>query len=268
MTQHPDVPQHITAKALAERVRSASAKFNLVFLLDYDGTLTPIVDRPGDAHLADDTRQVLCDLSARYPVAIISGRERPDVEDRVALKELYYAGSHGLDIAGPADHPIEFVEGDDFIPEVKQAIAFLEQRLTALSGVLVEGKTFSVAIHTRLAADDDVPTVEEVVAETLAKHPRLRTKAGKRVIELIPDIDWNKGRAAEWLIQGLQPAHDPIFPVFLGDDQTDEDAFAVLPENGLGVLVARQPRPSNATVRLTDPSDVVDFLEKMTAVQT
>ncbi len=263
--QQTDVPQHITAEALAARVRTASDGFNLVLLLDYDGTLTPIVDRPEDAHLADDTRQVLCDLSARYPVAIISGRERPDVEDRVALKALYYAGSHGLDIAGPADHPIEFVEGADFIPEVKQAIAFLEKRLTALSGVLVEGKTFSVAIHTRLAADDDVPTVEDVVTETLAKHPRLRAKMGKRVIELIPDIDWNKGRAAKWLIRGLQPAHDPIFPVFLGDDKTDEDAFAALPENGLGILVAGEPRPSKASVRLTGPGDVVAFLKLIAA---
>lgn len=268
MTLQPDIPQHITAGKLAQRVRTAAADFNLVFLLDYDGTLTPIVDRPEDAHLAEDTRQVLSDLSIRYPVAIISGRERHDVEDRVALNALYYAGSHGLDIAGPADHPIEFVEGANFIPEVKQAIAFLEERLTPLSGVLVEGKTFSVAIHTRLAADNDVPTVEDVVAETLAKHPRLRAKAGKRVIELIPDIDWNKGRAAEWLIKGLQPAHDPIFPVFLGDDQTDEDAFAILPDNGLGILVARDPRPSKASVRLTGPGDVVDFLKKMAAARS
>ncbi len=265
MNHQRDIPQPITPKALAERVRTAAADSNLVFLLDYDGTLTPIVDRPGDANLAEDTRQVLRDLSARHPVAIISGRDRPDVQNRVDLDTLYYAGSHGFDIAGPDDHAMDHIEGADFIPEVRQTIAFLEKRLAALSGVFVERKTYSVAIHTRLAADGDIPAVEQAIAETLAQHPRLRTKTGKRVIELIPDIDWHKGRAATWLIEGLQPAHGPIFPVFLGDDQTDEDVFAALPEHGLGILVARAPRPSKASFRLTSPGDVVDFLKRMAA---
>lgn len=265
MNHQLDVPQPITAEALAERVRTAAAGLNLVFLLDYDGTLTPIVDRPDDANLSDDTRQVLRDLSARHPVAIISGRERHDVQNRIGLDTLYYAGSHGFDIAGPDNNSVTHVEGADFIPEVRRAIAFLENRLTALSGVLVEKKTFSVAIHTRLAADSDIPTVEKVIADALAKHPRLRTKKGKRVVELIPDIDWHKGRAAAWLIEKLQPAHGPLFPVFLGDDQTDEDVFAALPDNGLGILVAREPRPSKASVRLAGTDDVVDFLKLIAA---
>ena len=91
MSQKEDVPQHITAKALADRVRSASRGFELVFLLDYDGTLTPIVDRPDDAHLAAETRQFLRDLSAQHPVAIISGRDRHDVQKRVDVDSVYYA---------------------------------------------------------------------------------------------------------------------------------------------------------------------------------
>lgn len=261
MTQHPDMPQHISAEALAERVRTAAATHNLAVLLDYDGTLTPIVESPDDAVLSAETRQVLGDLSARYPVAIISGRERPDVQKRVDLDALYYAGSHGLDIAGPADDPLEFIQGADFIPVVGQAVAALQSGLAAIPGVLVESKTYSVAVHTRQAADADIPAVEAVIADVLAKTPRLRTKKGKRVVELVPDIDWHKGRAATWLIEKLQPRHGPLFPVFFGDDETDEDVFAALPDNGIGALVAREPRTSKASVRLTATADVVAFLK-------
>lgn len=261
MTHEQDVPQHITASALAARVRAAAAGYELVYLLDFDGTLTPIVDRPDDARLSAATRQVLRDLSARYPVAVISGRDRPDVEARVGLDTLYYAGSHGFDISGPADRSISHIEGADFVPEIRQATSSLEGKLAALPGVLVEGKTYSVAVHTRLASDADVVSVKEILAETMGEHPRLRTKKGKCVIELIPDIDWNKGRAATWLIEKLQSEHGPILPVFLGDDQTDEDVFAALPDNGIGILVARAPRPSKASVRLTDTAEVVDFLQ-------
>lgn len=263
MNHQLDIPQHITVEALTDRVSAAAAGFNLVFLLDYDGTLTPIVQTPDDAHLAEDTRRVLQTLSARYPVAVISGRERPDIEERVGLDMLYYAGSHGFDISGPGDNPLRHVEGTAFIPEVREVIDALEARLSTVPGVLVEGKNYSVAIHTRLADEADVPTVEKAIAETLAEHPRLRTKRGKCVVELIPDIDWHKGRAATWLIEKLQPTHGPVFPVFLGDDQTDEDVFAALPENGLGILVARKPRPSKASVRLAGPPDVVEFLKNM-----
>lgn len=265
MNLQVDMPQHISAPALAKRVRAAADSLNLILLLDYDGTLTPIVECPDDADLSSETRQVLRDLCDRHPVAIISGRERPDVQKRVALDALYYAGSHGLDIAGPADDPIEFIQGTDFIPTVQQAIASLETKLAAVAGVLVESKTYSVAVHTRQAADADIPTVEKAIAETLGKHPRLQTKRGKRVVELVPDIDWHKGRAATWLIERLQAAHGLLFPVFLGDDQTDEDVFAALPDNGLGILVAREPRPSKASVRLSDTGDVVDFLKIIAA---
>ena len=267
MSQKEDVPQHITAKALADRVRSASRGFELVFLLDYDGTLTPIVDRPDDAHLAAETRQVLRDLSAQHPVAIISGRDRHDVQKRVDVDSVYYAGNHGFDISGPANNSINHIEGADFIPEIRQTIASLEGNLAELPGVLVEGKTYSVAVHTRLVADTDIPAVEKMIAEILEKHPRLLAKRGKCVVELIPDIDWNKGYAAMWLIERLQPANGTVFPVFLGDDQTDEDVFAALPDNGLGIMVAQNPRPSKASLRLGTTGDVVGFLKMIAAQQ-
>ncbi len=251
--------------ALAERVRSAAAGFNIALLLDYDGTLTPIVDTPDDANLSAETRRTLSDLSARYPVAIISGRARPDVQKRVALDALYYAGSHGLDIAGPAGDRFEFIQGADFIPAVRQAVATLESDLASVPGVLVESKTYTVAVHTRRAADTDIPKVEAVIAKILAEQPRLRTKCGKRVVELVPDLDWHKGRAATWLIEKLEAAHGSLFPVFLGDDQTDEDVFAALPDNGIGILVAGEPRSSKATVRLNATADVVEFLKLMAA---
>src|SRR5690606_15157717 len=74
----------------------------LAVFLDYDGTLTPIVPHPADAFLTPEMRRMIAALAERFPVAVISGRDRPDVAARVGLGTLYYAGSHGLDIAGPS----------------------------------------------------------------------------------------------------------------------------------------------------------------------
>lgn len=227
--------------------------------LDYDGTLSPIVARPELATLSAETREVVRRLAKRYPVAILSGRGREDVASRVGLEHIAYAGSHGYDIAGPGFRH-EVGEG---IPErIESAAESLRRELAGLEGVLVEPKRFAISIHFRLAREEDLPRIEQVVDRVEAAHPGLRKGHGKKLFELRPDLDWDKGKALLWLLDAMGLDREltvPLIPLYIGDDVTDEDAFRVL-QDGIGILVSEEPRPTAASYLLRDPDEVRQFL--------
>ncbi|MBD3272422.1 MAG: trehalose-phosphatase, partial [Elusimicrobia bacterium] len=148
--------------------RSSSAALlngrQLIFFLDYDGTLTPIVDRPEDAVMADDMRAVVRHLSQKCMVAVVSGRQREDVEQLVHINGLYYAGSHGFDIRGQ-DFAMIQPKAQEVIPVVTRIIEELKHKLSSINGVLIEEKKFSVAVHYRLADKKHLPEITAVVNE-------------------------------------------------------------------------------------------------------
>ncbi len=231
--------------------------------LDYDGTLTPIVSQPEDALLSDDMRRVLRELAGLCVVAIISGRDRADVEPLVALDGLVFAGSHGFDIRGPEGLRLEHEGGRACLPALEQAESELRPALEAIGGARVERKRFAIANHYRNVAESDVPRVERVVREVAAGQPTLRISHGKKVLELRPDIDWDKGRAVLWLLEALGLDGSDTLPFYLGDDVTDEDAFLALADLGIGVLVGRPSYLTHATYSLRDTEEVRQFLERM-----
>ena len=148
--------------------------------LDYDGTLTPIVDRPELAVLSENMRAVVQDLAERCPVAIVSGRDRADVERLVALDGLVYAGSHGFDIAGPGGLRKEHERAAAFLPALDRAEERLRREVAGIDGALVERKKFAIAVHYRLVADDQVARVESAVAAIAAEITDLRRTAPRR----------------------------------------------------------------------------------------
>src|SRR3954469_1429463 len=170
--------------------------------LDYDGTLSPIAPRPELAALPAAMREVLERLARRAPVVIVSGRGREDVAALVGLPGLAYAGSHGFDIAGPPPAPgapplrLEVgLEVGDGVPErIGIAAERLRRELADVPGVLVEPKGFAVSIHFRLADPGDVPRIEQAVDHVVAAISRLRKGHGKKLFEVRPDLDWDKGR--------------------------------------------------------------------------
>jgi len=242
-----------TPRAVLDEARGRA----LALFLDYDGTLTPIVERPEDAALAPETREVLRALAARHPVAIVSGRDLADVRARVGLAPLTYAGSHGFDIAGPSgDHVYEAARAS--APRLAAAAGEIERATAALPGVQVERKRFAIAVHFRRGRPADVPAVEAAVDRALARHAGLRKTGGKMIFELRPDVDWDKGRAVLWLIETLKLGD--ALPVYIGDDVTDEDAFRALAGRGLGIAVQDAPAPTAASLTLRDPDEVRDLL--------
>jgi trehalose-phosphatase len=231
--------------------------------LDYDGTLTPIVSQPANAWLADSMRQTLRELAARAPVAILSGRDLDDVRRRVNINAIIYAGSHGFDIAGPRGLRKEV--DAEFLPSLDLAEKELHDVLDEISGARVERKRFSVAVHYRNVEENGVPVVEQAVGEVATRHPELRRIDGKKVYELLPDIDWDKGKAVLWLLEVLGLERGNVSPTYIGDDSTDEDAFRALELRGIGILVSEESRPTAARYSLKNPAEVERFLRKLVA---
>jgi alpha,alpha-trehalase len=245
-----------------EILRSLDGR-RLVVLLDYDGTLSPIAPRPEDAVLSSATREVLCHLGERWLTAIISGRSLADVRDLVGLDHLLYAGNHGLEIEGPAGSDIRRNLAEDFVPDVTAAAAELDAALAGVEGSLVENKRYSLSVHYRLVAPEQVTVVETAVDATIALHPKLKKRLGKKVFELRPNLAWDKGKAVRWLLETIDDQDAGLLPVYIGDDVTDEDAFAALAEDGVGVLVSDQQQETAATHRLQDTDEARRFLARL-----
>lgn len=231
--------------------------------LDYDGTLTPIVDRPELAVLSEAARRGVDALARKVTVAVISGRDRADVERLVGIDSLVFAGSHGFDIRLPDGG--ELGQGGDFAPLLDAVERRLHEALDPLPGALVERKKFSIAAHYRLVAPERAHLVGDTVSAILADTPEIKMTPGKMVFELQPRLDWDKGKAVLWLMQSLGLRADGVVPMFFGDDVTDEHAFAALRDIGIGVIAARadKARSTGARFRVDDPEQVRQLLERL-----
>jgi alpha,alpha-trehalase len=238
----------------------------LAIFLDYDGTLTPIVSHPEKALLSDSMRQIVQTLAGRSPVAILSGRNLNNLRQRVNLDTIVYGGSHGFDVAGPRG--LRKQVATQFLPKLDVVEGELGKQLAGIRGARLERKRFSIATHYRNVEESEVPRVERAVREVAARHKELRRINGKKVYELLPDVDWDKGKAALWLLDTLGVDQKKVHPIYIGDDYTDEDAFRAFHQRGAGILVSEEPRPTAASYWLKDPTEVGRFLRELAATQT
>ncbi|GFZ15205.1 haloacid dehalogenase-like hydrolase (HAD) superfamily protein [Actinidia rufa] len=226
-----------------ERITNYAQGKRIALFLDYDGTLSPIVDNPDCAFMSNAMRAAVRNVAKYFPTAIISGRSRDKVYEFVGLTELYYAGSHGMDIMGPV-RPLS----TDHVNCI---------RSTDKQGK--EVNLFQPASEFLPMINEYWTAIAQCVQKTLKDYPRLRLTHGRKVLEVRPVLDWNKGKAVEFLLESLGLTNcDDVLPIYVGDDRTDEDAFKVLREGnrGYGIFVSSAPKESHALYSLRDPSEV------------
>lgn len=246
-------------------------KFIFLFL-DYDGTLAPIAEIPNKAVIPKETKEILEELSSKpnCKLAIISGRSLKDIKDKIELKDIIYAGNHGLELEGPkikfkSPVPIAYRK---ILDKIK---ADLNKKLSLIKGAFIEDKGLSLALHYRLVDKKQTREVKTVFHESvivsLIKN-RIKVKSGKMVLEVRPPIEWDKGKVVLWLLarqRFISKSHD-VFPIYIGDDLSDEDVFKVLKNMGLTIFVGK-PKVSYANYYLRDTQQVAKFLKQISGLQ-
>ncbi|ELY55138.1 trehalose-phosphatase [Natronococcus jeotgali] len=245
---------------LRPRVRSRLDDTPEVLLcLDFDGTLAPIVDDPGEAAPTERVEDALDEIAAEPEVttAIVSGRALADVRERVDGPRIY-AGNHGIELergGSVAVHPIARKRAAR-IDEVCEA---LRVALDPVPNARVENKRLTATVHFRSVPEPARPQVERLTRETVARFggDGLELSDGKAILEIGPAIDWGKGNAVELLVADRD---DGTLPVYVGDDVTDESAFRAVEPDGIGIRVG-DDAPTAASGRVRSPEGVAELLE-------
>ncbi len=251
---------------VAARITGAEA---ILLGFDYDGTLTPIVRRPEGARLSKETFALLKALTShpRYFPAIISGRSLKEIRDLVGLPGLIYAGNHGLELEGLSLrflHP----DGRSTRPILTELLKRLEEELREIRGVQVEDKGLTISVHFRRVDEKNIDLTLWIV-ETITKDPvrrgQVKVTSGKKVIEIRPPVDWNKGKIITWLRREIsrQTGGKKVLTAYIGDDRTDEDAFRAIGEDGITVRVGGLEPDSGAQYYLDDVQEVWDFISRL-----
>lgn len=238
------------------RIRSEVSKASRIYVfLDYDGTLTPIVDDPKDALLQEKFRRLLGILASRQGciLSIVSGRRLDVLKKMVKLPGIYYVGNHGFEIEGPR---INFVHprARELSRELRLTSNAISTQLKGISTVL-EDKGLTLSVHYRNTPPSDVNRLLRTVRSVVSERGKLKLVYDKKVVEIWPRINWDKGMAVRLIMKTLGRG----LPIYIGDDRTDEDAFVRI-KSGITILVSRRRQRSNAKYYLKNVDDVYKFL--------
>ena len=234
----------------------------LALFLDYDGTLTPLVEHPSKAVLDDSMRKALeaCAARSDTDVAIISGRSLDDVRSMVDNPSLVYAGNHGLQIAGGG---IASFEHEDLVHYAGRTLELVDdlEPLTG-DGAWTEAKGPTLTFHYRDAPPERRGDLRKRVSEVITAAG-FQPRRAHLAVEAIPPIGWDKGRA---VLHVLREAYglawsESVRVIYIGDDQTDEDAFRFLAGLSHTFRVGPADSYTAATRRLPDVASVQSLLE-------
>lgn len=221
----------LSPEGLAELARLAASEPLVV--LDFDGTLAPLVARREAAAMSARTRALLAEVAARYPTAVLSGRSLADLRPRLAgVPVRWLVGNHGAETGAPVGAARD---------EVARWLPPLGAAAAALPGAEVEDKGLSVSVHYRLAADPRL--ARSAILRAARSLPGARVAEGRAVVNVVSSSAPDKGDALAALVR----ASGARAVLFVGDDETDEDAFGRDP--GVPALTARVGRRGRSRAR-------------------
>lgn len=222
----------------------------LLLMLDFDGTLAPIVPRPSDARIPDAALPTLRKLQAspRVTLAIVSGRGARDLRALAGLADIHYFGSHGRERIRPGSAEVESSPAG--LSQVRACCQRLADELGDIEGFQLEDKGPAAAAHFRNVDARHWQRVERAVRQAAAIGS-LNVSQGKRVFDITPNDGVDKGTAALELLGEVGG-----LPIYFGDDTTDETAFAALPDEAITVYVGPEAGSSGARYRVNGPEEV------------
>jgi trehalose 6-phosphate phosphatase len=233
----------------------------ILLMCDFDGTLVPIQGDPGKCILLPNIRSQLETIvhAGNSYVAILSGRSLSDIRKKVPIKDIYHAGSHGLEISGPRTRYVHpgAIAAKVIIDKVRHRF---EEEIGNVEGVLIEKKKFSFTLHYRMANKSDGVFVRKMFYKIISENTKKQGIAilkGKKVLELAPNVSWDKGKAALMIIKQLEKT---CLPIYIGDDVTDETAFKALSESGITIRVGFS-RKTAAQYYMRDQREVLRILQ-------
>lgn len=247
--------------AISTRIRQAR---HILLLFDYDGTLTPIVEKPESANLSPEVEECLQRLAGipSITLGIISGRTLRDLEERVDIKGIIYVGNHGLEIKG---HGISFVN-----PVARQALPLMNSlyrdignAIADVKGARIDNKELTLTLHYRQVDKALVGELNDIfykIVNSPLYSGQVSIVPDKKAYEVKPLVDWDKGKAIEFIALKLNYKCKPLM-LFLGDDVTDYSGFRQVNKNGgisifVGDIVVKTP----ARYFLYSPEEVYRFL--------
>lgn len=240
-----------------------------LLLMDFDGTLVDFAVDPEVVRLSPARQVLLQSLGNRSDLsaAIVSGRRINDLRARACGgSNLFYAGLHGLEIEGPG---LRFVHhaASAAAPTLGVLVVEVKNATRELPGVVIEDKGLSIVLHVRGASKADrlhARTRFRALAEPYVNDGILRVQSGDEMTELLPNIDWTKADAVRTVIRHVESMHkQTAWPVYIGDDATDEDAFEEIGDSGLTIGVSN--RAAGASFHVADPASVEAFLRAILA---
>ena len=240
-------------------------------LLDFDGTLAEFGLDPAAVTLTPSRQMLLQTLGRRtyLSVGLVSGRRIADLRERIPSgTSLFLAGLHGMEIEGPG---LKFAHKAVALaaPGISVLAKDLRRAVKPLPGVFLEDKTYSIVMHVRGASKADqlhAVTRFNALAGPLLAEGTVRLQPGDHVFELLPNVDWAKGDAVRAIIRHVETeTKETVWPVYIGDDATDEDAFEEIGTNGLTIAVGT--RPAGASFQIDDPAAVECFLKAILATE-
>ncbi len=238
-------------------------KENLFLLFDFDGTLVPIMKNPKDCYLPDEIRICLDKIKDKVKIGIISGRDLQDLKSKVLVEGIYYSGSHGLQIGGP---DIKYIN-----PNAAQLRPYLDKIYSEVinlceefPGALIEKKSFSFTLHYRQVESKIRKDLKKTFFQIIKRFDdgRIKILEGKMVYEVLPSIDWNKGMAVSFLLKNMKKE---AFPIFIGDDLTDETVFSKIKDKGLTIKVGYSKK-TMAMYFLKNQKEVYKFIRMLKEV--
>lgn len=233
----------------------------IILMLDFDGTLSPIVKTPKQAKLPENIKQKLKKCLKLFPVIIISGRSLKDIKKKIKLNKIIYAGNHGLE--WQINKQLTQVEvSKDSLKSLKVIKYKLSKLISEYPGMLLEDKRLTLAIHYRMIKKSKVKnfikTVNEIIQPYIQNN--LSLIDGNKTYDLRPSLNWTKGHFAEFIIKQMEINYDKkLIPIYVGDDKTDEDVFKKL-KNAITIRIGKS-QTSKAVYYLKNQNKINNLLQ-------